>query len=210
MKFTSLICLWISLLSALTISPLPAQVTSDTAQSKKNEVDVGGYIQFHWIYDGRSNKIPNNEFLVRRARIRVEPTITQSLSAKIEIDVGRSKISTKDAYIQYRVSKALRFIAGQHKMPFSREELTSASKTLFIERTNVNNVFGDYAWSGRDIGISVAGKLIRSDAFDLNYQVGIFNGNLGAPESNNAKQYAERVTVDVENNFWFVVLKIRF
>lgn len=188
---------YVLLLCAFPSIPLIAQTSLDTTKTEKPHVDIQGYAQFHWIVDGKSRKVPNNEFLLRRARFTVEPTITQNLSAALEIDLGKSKISTKDVYIEYKVSKALRFTLGQHKMPFSREQLTSGAKLLFIERTEVNDEFDKRKWVGRDIGLSASGKLIRSEDVEIGYHAGIFNGTQGAPEFNNAKQYTGRLIVDV-------------
>ncbi|MBI4546392.1 MAG: hypothetical protein HY707_00305 [Ignavibacteriae bacterium] len=187
----------LSLLVVLTSRSLVAQVLPDTTPLRKPRIEIHGVVQFHWIIDGKSGKVPNNEFLLRRARFKVEPTITQKVSAMLEIDFGRSKITAKDLFVEYNVSKALKFTLGQQKMPFNREQLTSGTKILFIERTNVNDEFDERQWVGRDIGISAAGKLVRGKEIDISYHAGIFNGMQGSPEFNNAKQYAERIIIDV-------------
>jgi len=194
-------CAIICLLCSFQTDSLVAQAYADTTKPEKPQVGIHGYVQFHWLLDGKSGKVPNNEFLLRRARLKIEPTITQNLSAALEIDFGKSKISTKDIYIEYKVSKALRFTLGQHKMPFNREQLVSGAKLLFIERTSVNDEFDKRKWVGRDIGLSVSGKLVRSEGVEVIYHAGIFNGTQGSQEFNNAKQYAERVTVDITKSF---------
>ena len=173
----------------------------DSTQTTEKQIDFKGYVQYHWIFDGKNGVVPDNQFLLRRARLTAEPQITEILSVAIEIDVGKSKISTKDAFIEYKYSRALRIILGQHKIPFSRERLTSSSKILFIERSTMNDVFEDHLWLGRDIGLSMNGRIISSEVFDVNYFIGAYNGTGGAVEYNNAKQYVQRLTFDISKRF---------
>jgi hypothetical protein len=91
---------------------------------------------------------------------------------------------------------ALEFKGGLGKMPFSREELTPAGRLLTIERGLTNDAFGDRGYVGRDVGFSVGGELFPN-RLPMTYEAGVYNGN-GARASldcNNAKQFAERVTV---------------
>ncbi|MGQ9708101.1 MAG: hypothetical protein ACUVUR_04425 [bacterium] len=81
-------------------------------------------------------------------------------------------------------------------MPFSLEELTPANKLLMIERGMANELFGDYGYLGRDIGLTVEGEF-GQNRVPLGYAVGFYNGNAEqmARDDNNAKVFVQRLTL---------------
>lgn len=159
------------------------------------QLAVSGYVHVQWASDFRTAVYPRHSFELRRMRLRFN-YIPSDIGASVELGCDDLVPSVEDAYIQYRPSAAIGFVAGLRKMPFSREELTSATKLLTIERGPTNELFGDYAYLGRDIGLTVEGELF-GPGMPVTYALGMYNGS-GARLSrdyNNAKQFAERVTV---------------
>lgn len=63
-----------------------------------------------------------------------------------------------------------RVVAGQFKVPFGRQELTSSGNQQFVDRSLVSNEFA----RGRDAGVAVQGVLFGNR---LEYRAGFFNGN---------------------------------
>jgi len=177
---------------------LAASLALAQAESKKpkswdfGQLSVSGYVHVQWQSDYRPAVYPRHSFELRRVRLRFN-YIPTDVGACIELGCDDLQPSIEDAFIQYRISQAFGFVAGLRKMPFSREELTSASKLMMIERGLTNDRFGDRGYLGRDIGLAVEGEL---PGLHVGYAAGVFNGNRArlSRDYNNAKQFAERVT----------------
>lgn len=171
----------------------------ETGKSQKGS--ISGYLQVQYRYDLEEGAVPSNEFQIRRGRIKFRNQVVGNISAVVEIDCGGGKLTVKDAGVGCKVNSFLDFFAGQHKMPFSREELRSASKLLVIDRGAMNDIFDDYGYLGRDIGISVTGE-VRQGSFPVGYAFGLFNGGgyKVAGDNDNAKQFTERITVGPVGN----------
>ena len=157
---------------------------------------VDGYVHVQWRYDFHRYALPRHEFLLRRGRVEFGYLWEDKVGADMELGCDELEVTVKNAYVEYRVGKPLRFVAGFRKMPFSREELTPASRLPAIERSAVNEVFSDYMFLGRDIGLSVEGGLFGSK-LPVGYALGVFNGNGDRrfDDWDDAKQFCERVTV---------------
>lgn len=89
------------------------------------------------------------------------------------------KTHLKDAYLQRALGRHY-VRAGQFKLPVSREHLTSAARTDFIERSRI----GDGLAPGRDWGLMAGGKLGGKQG--LEYRAGVFAGD-GWSEHSRAK-----------------------
>ncbi len=189
------------LICSIIIFVFCANVVLGKKKNNSKKTSIKGYVHVLWKYDFREDIVPNNEFQVRRARVKFRNSISDNLLINIEIDCGKAGFTAKDVYFKYRLNSLLNFVVGQYKMPFSREELRSSSKLSVVDRGEVNDIFDDYGYLGRDIGISVKGKLMEKK-FPIKYAFGIFNGSgySMAGDYNNSKQYAERITLAPVNN----------
>jgi phosphate-selective porin OprO and OprP len=94
----------------------------------------------------------------------VSREIGQDFEASTE---SSEKTAWRDLYVDARVTKAFRFEAGQFKLPFGREELTSEANLDFAYRSLAARVLSP----GRDPGVMAHGRLL---ARALEYQVGYF------------------------------------
>ncbi|MBM3314325.1 hypothetical protein FJY71_00590 [candidate division WOR-3 bacterium] len=176
-----------------------AALTAAAAASGNQLVDpgrvlAGGYVHVQWRSDFRAGVYPRHSFGLRRIRVRFQ-YVPSDVGACIELGCDELDPAVKDAYVQYRVGPWLQFFAGLRKMPFSREELTPASRLLVIERGRTNELFGESRYLGRDIGLVCEGSLF-GPRFPVTYSAGVFNG-AGARvawDDNNAKQFAGRLT----------------
>ena len=160
-------------------------------------LSINGYVHVQWMYDLHKGASPRYGFILRRGRVEFGYELADAVATEIEVGCDKLALTVKDAYIEYKVNPLLHFVAGLYKMPFSREELTPISKLLMIERSGINKLFGDYKYLGRDIGLTVKGELFRHRV-PVGYSVGVFNGNGDRifRDINNAKQFAERLTVE--------------
>jgi hypothetical protein len=166
------------LLAVVLSGPVAAQDAQEeaTRQAPTFEASPRGYVQFDWrgypdwpIAPG-GGRLAFDTFAVRRARIGVDGR-WRRLSFEVAVDPqdGDDDTVVKDAYGQFRFSRALRVRVGQFKLPGGREYMTSARTLDFIERSAASSS----AEAGRDIGAMLTGELGRR--FD--YQVGVFAGD---------------------------------
>lgn len=88
---------------------------------------------------------------IRRARLFAKGTVYNDWFYKAQIDFAGDDVSLKDMYMGYKGFDNFKITAGNHKEPFSLEELTSSKYITFMER-GLPNAFSP----GRDVGISVA------------------------------------------------------
>ncbi len=77
---------------------------------------------------------------LRRARLGVGGAIDRRWSYHSELDLAGSEVDFADVWIGYSGFDAGKVRAGQFKVPFSLDELTSSNSTTFIERA-LPNVF---------------------------------------------------------------------
>ena len=78
-----------------------------------------------------------------------------------------------DGYVNWRADNALQIMAGQFKLPFGRQELTSPGKLQFVDRSLANETFN----LDRAVGLAVHGYLFEEvrEQF-LYYAVAVSNG----------------------------------
>jgi phosphate-selective porin OprO and OprP len=129
-------------------------------------------------------------FRIRRAKFKLEgwfwrppdvapaPAIMPRLSYEIQLnwpDVAAANSPgnmLEDATIMWdpKGTGKFRFVGGQFKVPFGRQEMTSSGNQQFVDRTLVSN---EYA-RGRETGMAVQGAVWSNK---LEYRAGFFNGN---------------------------------
>lgn len=107
---------------------------------------------------------------MRRARLGIDGR-WRRLSYEIAVDPQDIDDDTvvKDAYGQFRFSRALRLRVGQFKVPGGREYGTSARTVHFVERSALSNS----AAARRDLGGMLTGEVGKR----LEYEVGVFAGD---------------------------------
>jgi phosphate-selective porin OprO and OprP len=144
-----------------------------------------------------------SQFLVRRARLEVDGSLYRWVGFKIEADFTEG-VSLKDAYLDLRFFPELRFRAGQFKVPFSLEELTSSRFIDFVERSLVNELA-----PARDRGAMLYGDLMQGL---VSYSVGGFNGTGEDTSDNNSdKDLAARLAFTpfrTSDSFWLKGLQL--
>lgn len=128
------------------------------------------------------------DFRVRRARMGLDATFFKYLDMKVEGDFGEGTTQLTDGYVDLHYWPEFRARAGQFKVPFSFEELTSSRFIDFVERSMVNNLV-----PARDVGFTLHGRLFGGM---LEYAGGLFNGRgQNAADTNDSKDFAGRILV---------------
>jgi phosphate-selective porin OprO/OprP len=169
-------------------------------------LQISGVIQTE--YEGFQQTGVNNTFLLHRARLDVKGDIDDNWNYEVYTEfAGTTKLL--DAYTSYKIADALKFTAGQFKVPFSIESLISDSQLEFIDRTQVVNalagrqtdVIGNQ--QGRDLGIQINGSFAKiNDYYLFDYTLGVFNGaGYGVTTDNNShKDIVGRLTIHPVKN----------
>jgi phosphate-selective porin len=159
----------------------------------KNVIEIVGYVQedlrhFDWSVKGDETGLatsPGNE--VRRLRIGTEGKVGR-VSWEFAVDPRKSQIGSrlKDATLGFEFGKGFNLLVGHFKPPFSRDFLTSASKTDYVERSMI----GERLVPDREWGASVGGEISR-----LGYSVGVFSGDGDANQQSAGTSGAMRLVV---------------
>jgi phosphate-selective porin len=127
-----------------------------------------------------------------RRRIGVKGSVSHHVEFELEREIGDETAPWRDAFVNVRTLRALQVRAGQFKMPFSLDQLTSPSDLDFIYRSRA----ADLLAPGRSVGASVHGrvaaKVIGYDAglFRRDGETARFGSNPGA-----GRTVAARITV---------------
>ncbi len=146
-------------------------------QQGRHELEITGWTQLRFTYaygHGEGGAPDTNEsgFSLRRTRLTFQGSLYDGqfgfkITNSFSRNTGSSSLS--DAYMTVRLADHIELRAGQFKLPFMREELTSAKRLMATDRSIVNDVFGQGRSQGIEIsaqGESVRGAVAYSDGFD--------------------------------------------
>jgi phosphate-selective porin OprO/OprP len=130
-----------------------------------------------------------DSFRIRRAKMKLEgwfwippnvapgPNLLPKLSYELQLNwpgvstAGNPGAMLEDATLMFDPvgNGKFRVVAGQFKVPYGRQEMTSSGNQQFVDRALVSN---EYA-RGRDTGVAVQGAVMQNK---LEYRFGVFNG----------------------------------
>jgi phosphate-selective porin OprO/OprP len=198
--------------SAVFLFLLASSVSPDTADQNKSIGSVGttasslminGYTQVRY----RSDEA-NETFDCRRARLALKGNLSPHMSFKLQTELSGSSQKLLDAELMFTIHPAIRFSAGQFKIPLSHENNLSSSDLKTINRSQVTEALTarskDVAGNqnGRDIGIKLTGEMIQFGDFKLiEYTVGFCNGSgINTADRNTQKDGAGRIVVHPRKN----------
>ncbi|MDB5154873.1 MAG: hypothetical protein JWR54_3624 [Mucilaginibacter sp.] len=185
---------------------LKEQQKRDKEKENQHNISIGsralqisGLVQAR--YQGFEQTGVNNSFDLHRARLDAKGNITDQWSYEVYTEFAATT-KLLDAYTAYQIADYLKFTAGQFKIPFSYESLTSDSQLEFIDRSQViealagrsKDVIGNQ--NGRDIGAQVSGSFVKlNNRYLFDYTFGVFNGaGYGVTtDNNNHKDIAARL-----------------
>jgi phosphate-selective porin len=160
---------WLSLLVLLSVFP---SVRLSAQGQGGGGPTLTGYLQPRFESLGESAV-----FYLRRARFGVQGNPTRWASYRVQVDArvgagptdstGEAMVQMVDAFVSL-TKDSWSLTMGQYKVPFSREELTSASQIPFGERT----VAVDQIAPARDVGLMAGWRYgAKASVF-----AGVFNG----------------------------------
>jgi phosphate-selective porin OprO/OprP len=174
-------------------APAPAQVK--LTFDKRPSIEVGDLltagIRFKSQVDFREfpdepDTRPKPLVELHRTRIGVEGRVIKEFEYQIEGELGDSGRPWRDVYIQTRSFRAVQVRAGQFKIPFSLEQLTSGMDLDF----NYRSLAAAFLAPGRDVGLMLFGRVISET---VRYQAGVFkHGGDNVRESERTDAQADR------------------
>ncbi len=110
----------------------------------------------------------NDTLVVRRARPILDGTLWKIVDFRLMSDFGGGSSTLVDAYLDLKLSRALRVRAGKAKVPVGLEALLEDASLLFVER-GLPSLLAPV----RDVGVQVTGEPWGGR---LQYAAGVFNG----------------------------------
>ncbi len=111
---------------------------------------IGGRVHLDAAAYDEDGVAMNNGFLFRRAQLGADVTVYKDWHFKTQYDFAENAVGFSDVYLRYTGFDGFKITAGQFKMPFSLEELTSSNNITFMERS-LPSVFS----AARRIGVGV-------------------------------------------------------
>ncbi|MGH7339495.1 MAG: porin, partial [Candidatus Rokuibacteriota bacterium] len=125
-------------------------------------------------------------FRIRRAKTKFEGWVyDKNLTYELQLNWPDTANPLEDAVVNYDFTegkKLFQLKAGQYKVPFGRQELTSSGSQQFVDRSAVSNEFA----RGRDIGMQIWGTPMGGK---LDWRFGIYNGNGRTVSRNDNDKY---------------------
>lgn len=200
-----------SALVAALVSLLPAAASAQiTVSGRAASIRVGGLGQGQ--YTVSSIDAANNDFYVRRARLRMDATVSDFLRGRVVTEFGGGNGRILDADLSLVFSDAVVLSVGQFKRAFDVFELPNPSQTPEIERdgriegysacTGVGSVCSysrlteALGFAGRDQGVRLDGTSGR-----VTYIASLTNGTgLNTADENDSKSFSGRVAYRVNDD----------
>lgn len=137
-------------------------------------------------------------FRIRRFKTKLDGWIySTNLTYELQLNWPDTANPLEDANVDYDFTNGKKFFrlkAGQYKVPFGRQQLTSSGNQQFVDRSVVNDTFTP----GRDIGVQIWGQFGPEAVADFfEWRVGAFNGagRTVSRNTNDEYQYDARFTV---------------
>jgi len=165
------------------------------------QLNISNRIQVRWtesevlaaLLPGAEGEESIGTFRMRRAKTKFDGWFyNKDLTYELQLNWADVLNALEDANLNFDITKGKKLVmlkAGQYKVPFGRQELTSSGNQQFVDRAAVSNLFA----RGRDIGFQVWGTPMNGK---IDWRLGVFNGN-GRNVSFNGDgeyQYDGRVT----------------
>ena len=223
--FTVVLMVFVLLMS---LSATNAGAGAKIEINDKASIDLGFRLQSLYLStdrdldsDGDFEKL--DDFLVRRARLRLGGSVNDYVSIFLQTDFSQGAgsggdVRLIDAFVKYAPSKALSFIIGENMAPVTRQNLTSSGGLMAVDRPGItykNLTWGTRALSTfstatysdsdtglrgdvdvRDLGITLFGTSSYSDSTHLKYYLGVYDGIQKADTD------SERIAGRVQLNFY--------
>lgn len=168
-----------------------------TSPDNRFQLSLGGRGQFQYQYldkdDANGPAQDTSGGKVRRFKVFMGGyAFTKDVTYRVQVDLAKSGTAQMldDAWVGYRVVEEARLQAGQFKVPFARQELTSDGALQFVDRANAVDAFKP----SYDVGAMAFGKAAGGK---LAYSAGLFNGTgQGGTRTTDSGEWAARIVAN--------------
>jgi phosphate-selective porin len=151
-----------------------------------------GYLDGQYNVYGNTYGAPPDSFSITRARFGFQGNYGSQLDYAMMIETISSP-TVRDAYLDFKPSRALSFMGGVFKVPFSMEVGTGDTAVEFYNRSIISVLYPDAGGAFRAPGFDVHGDLGKGV---VQYWLGLFNGQgLLASGTTNEPEVVGRVTI---------------
>lgn len=155
-----------------------------TFQSRdgKFEASIKNRLQTRYTFTDQSDpaKDDTSSFAVRRMKTLIRGHILYpSLRYQFQASFA-PKPALDDAFLQWRPRPYFGAQVGQYRVPFNRQNINSSGSLQLVDRAITDEFFA----FGRDQGVTVIGSWFGPKSDQLQWDLGIFNGNGVNPASN--------------------------
>lgn len=165
-----------------------------TSPDGRFQLSLGGRGQFHYQYvdkdDVNGPAQDTSAFRIRRFKVYMGGyAFTRDVTYRVQVDLAKSGTAQmlEEATVAYRFVDEAQLQAGQFKIPFARQELTSDGALQLVDRANAVDAFKP----SYDIGTMFLGKAAGGK---VAYSAGLFNGTgQGGTRTTNSGAWAARV-----------------
>ncbi|MBU3956197.1 OprO/OprP family phosphate-selective porin [bacterium] len=149
------------------------------------DVKVGCYIHSRFS----AGKAENDSFAIKRARVKFTGNLDERFSFQLLAETAVTPLLL-DAYMECKMSDALKIKTGQFKIPLSAEALASATKQDLINKYQfISQMLPSTC---RDIGVMASGEFPENK---ISYSAGVFNGSgPNAADNDGNSFYVARLT----------------
>jgi phosphate-selective porin OprO/OprP len=162
--------------------------------SKSADLKISNRVQVRWTNVDPEVGDERGDFRIRRAKTKFEGWVyTKKLTYELQMNWADTSNALEDAVVNYdfKGDKSIQLKAGQFKVPFGRQELTSSGSQQFVDRATVSNTFA----LGRDIGVQLHGLAAGGK---IDWRVGAFNGAGRNRSTNDNDEYQYNARVSFE------------
>lgn len=178
---------------------------------KSYPLSLGKALNLTGLFQERYQSFQGNSgidgFDTRRARLDFKGAITNKWDYELYVEFAGTP-ALVDGYTTYKFADFLKVSAGQFKIPFSIESLTSDSQLELIDRSQVEEALTSRAKdvlgnnNGRDIGAQISGSFAKlNDSYLFDYTFSVLNGNgVNKADNNQDKDVSGRFTVHPVSN----------
>ncbi len=181
------------------ISGIEERITNAEADlSKLTKIKISGYIQAQYFHYEQSSNFPHDNFMVRRARVKVTYEPVDGLAFALEPDFQPGNLSIKNAYVQLNEPwlKTFSLWAGKFDRPDYEVEYSSSNLECLERSRVIATLYPDE----KAIGFKLE---VMPHKTNLKIQLALLNGNEGYTYTDaNTSPYSSTINA-AQNNVDF-------
>jgi phosphate-selective porin OprO/OprP len=167
-----------SVIKSSPVSYKPGEGFTFLSPDEKFKLSIGGRLQVRYSFTDNDGSVSDaSDWRIRRMKMWMAGNAySKDLTYKMQVNFvdGGSPKLLEDAYFNYKLVDEFQILAGQNKVQFARQEITSSGAQQFVDRANATDTFKP----GRDAGVMLHGKVAKGL---VDYNFGWYGG--GGPSN---------------------------